>query len=521
MRIHRTGKIIALLMAFLLAVGLSGCTTLNFVPGSDAPSVTMPAPTDTVPPGLLGDSRAEYSYRATLYYISSDQQQLAPIVRSIRLVGDDMLAEAVVNRLLEPSGSVEAHRVAPEDTTLLSLEISQRIATVNLSIDALNVRREEETLWMKAAIAHTLLELDGIDSVNVLIGGKEESVLGLPSGTLGMDGGNISTLGANSGNLMTLWAHQEAEQKRFSNQDAAESAFIDRTVSLYFAANDGAHLIPETRAVRFNDDDYMSALIHELLIGPKTTASARGILPRVDTAEALMAQPPDIYLTEDGQRIIRFYFIGEFYEKLRREDITPWQFFGPLTLTMCRFVPEIDGVMAYVGEGRVIQVPGQEEITFDQGYMTPAHFASSIGSTATLYFSTEDGSLLPIQRVMDLKSARSPRSLLDALIAGPYEYEKGAGWVVPEGITAADILGLRIEGDVIHLNLSSNFYRCCQNLTPVQERNLVYAIVNTLTEIEGVRRVRFFIDGDFVDTLVSAIYLRGALIRNPGIIKAH
>ncbi|MDQ9746824.1 GerMN domain-containing protein, partial [Acinetobacter baumannii] len=54
------------------------------------------------------------------------------------------------------------------DIQLLSLEVAQGVATVNLSIDAR--RLEPERLHMlRAAIVDSLIELGGIDGVNVLI----------------------------------------------------------------------------------------------------------------------------------------------------------------------------------------------------------------------------------------------------------------------------------------------------------------------------------------------------------------
>ena len=68
------------------------------------------------------------------------------------------------------------------------------------------------------------------------------------------------------------------------------------------------------------------------------------------------------------------------------------------------------------------------------------------------------------------------------------------------------------------VNLSGNFYRSCQRLSEKAERNLVYALVNTLCALPPVDKVRFFIDGQTVDALVTSICLRSALLPNPGIV---
>ena len=102
---------------------------------------------------------------------------------------------------------------------------------------------------------------------------------------------------------------------------------------------------------------------------------------------------------------------------------------------------------------------------------------------------------------------------------GPAAWETGAARVMPDGVSIDDVLGVRIAGGEAVVNLSSNFYRCCQSLTPQQEQNLIYAIVNTLTSLTTVSSVRFQVEGEAADYLVSTIYLRGPLLRNPGIIR--
>ena len=53
----------------------------------------------------------------------------------------------------------------------------------------------------------------------------------------------------------------------------------------------------------------------------------------------------------------------------------------------------------------------------------------------------------------------------------------------------------------------------------VAERNLVYSIVNTLTELSNVNRVRFFFEGRSAGELANSIYLNTTLLPNPGLIE--
>ena len=90
---------------------------------------------------------------------------------------------------------------------------------------------------------------------------------------------------------------------------------------------------------------------------------------------------------------------------------------------------------------------------------------------------------------------------------------------LPPGLTEADILGVRVTGGEALVNLSSNFYRCCQSFSAEEEQRLIYSMVNALTELEAVNRVRFYVEAEPIDTMVTSVYLRGPLLRNPGIIE--
>ena len=75
-----------------------------------------------------------------------------------------------------------------------------------------------------------------------------------------------------------------------------------------------------------------------------------------------------------------------------------------------------------------------------------------------------------------------------------------------------------VSDRIANINLSANFYARCQALNAQQERNLIYAMVNTLAELENIGAVRFFVEGKSVETLADTIYLKTALLPDPGIV---
>lgn len=486
--------------AVLLALSLlTGCMSLSFVPERTNVSRTLPPAESDGLTAPIGDSAAEYTGRFTLNYISSDQQSLVAVSRTMRLTGEDLMAEKVMERLLDPPDTLPGVLpIAPEGTRLLWVEQSEGVATVNLSVDALALT-EQELSWMRAAIAATLVGTDGIQYANVLIGGKEESSLALPSGSLTRT----------DGNLTALWAQLQADQERFNQPDGR----LDRNATLYFPSQDGGYLLPEVRAVRFSDDDYALELIRQLSAGGKNS--------RVLPGEGVLAANPAIETLEDGRRVISLKLAGGFEDVLAEIGVEPGFAYGALVLTLCRFVPEIDA-LRITSAGAPIQpfILGGRTVAPEDGVLSPDDFDSMIGRVAQVYLMDEaTGKLRAVSRALERSAALSPRVLLEQVLAGPLPHEAGVLAVSPEGTGKADIVGVRIEEGVALVNLSGNFYRSCQRLSEEAERNLVYAMVNTLCALSPVDKVRFFIDGQTVDTLATSICLRSALLPNPGIVE--
>lgn len=494
-------RILIFLWALALTVSLAGCASFSFIPDVSGEIPDLPQPSDQIPEAPQGDATADRTVRITLQYVG-EEQQLVPVSRTVRLNNGDSLVGEAVRRLLEEPGVRDVMRIAPEGTQLLWSEHSQNVLTVNLSSEALNLSAQE-LVEMRAAVANTLCGLGNVDYVNVLIGGQDESALSLPTGTLSQT----------DGNLAALWAQRLADEERV-NAGSDGTVQLERDVTLYFSAPGSDYLLPEVRHVRFSSDNYALQVVNELALGSQT---ARDVLPREGQ---MLTSAPHIETLEDGRRVILLNFDGMLPSLMERDGLSFGRLYAALTLTLCRFVPEIDALMVQVGGVAVESVVlDGREILFEQGIMSPEQFEGCVGRMARLYFANEQGGLSAVERTMDLAGAVSARALLEALIDGPVAGEESVRDVMPDGISHADILGIRLEENVALVNLSSNFYRCCQSMGREEERNLIYAMVNTLAGLDNVAKVRFYVEGQAIDTLAEYIYLRGELLPNWGIVR--
>ena len=90
--------------------------------------------------------------------------------------------------------------------------------------------------------------------------------------------------------------------------------------------------------------------------------------------------------------------------------------------------------------------------------------------------------------------------------------------MLTSGLSESDILAVHVEKERILLNLSGAYAAALAQLTPKQERAVVYAMVNTLTQGTGVERVAFFFEGKQRETLAGGLEMRGEFLRNPGMV---
>lgn len=131
----------------------------------------------------------------------------------------------------------------------------------------------------------------------------------------------------------------------------------------------------------------------------------------------------------------------------------------------------------------------------------------------TLYFADEQSMyLLPEKRVVSRTEAVA-RTALAELIEGPEQ----AGHVktIPAGTR---LLGVKIENGLASVDFSREFVDNHPGGS-AGETMTIYSIVNTLTELSTVQRVRFLVEGNAIETLAEHMDLTQPLGRKEDIIK--
>lgn len=466
----------------------------------------LPRPDDTGIDMVIGEHMGEYYAEVQLFYESGNGMELTGVTRNVYVPQDGNLVEAALTELFAVGEDKEYLSTMPGDAYVKSVKLNCGIATVDLAANMGGIRDEGELVSMLMAVSNTLTGIEGVEHVNVLINSRQESICGLPLGTLTHEETSIAT----------VWSGLQAESDFFTGSSATGIS-LERDAVLYFPSANGQWLLPEAREISFADDAYADTLLAELMKGP---TGGEAYSSFISNGANILNEESKIVVNDSGERILVLSLSGIVRDYLLLQDISDWQFAGAITLTMTSFIPEIDGIQLLInGESySKMNIKGNFREIKD-GILRHSDFDMYTGSTCLLYFSDNEGYMSAVQRTMSSERAFSPYALLIQLISGPSAADTDVYRTMPAGITANDLLGVAVVDDIAIVNMSANFYRLCQALNEEEERTVVYSIVNTLSQIPGINAVSIKIEGESIETLAGNIYLLSELMPNPGIIR--
>lgn len=469
-----------------LALLFSGC------------AVNPPAPSASASPlPNWNDGRMPVTLKAPLYFLSEDGTHFAIMTKEIQAQEDQTRTEALLWALIEgPSSSYKP--ILPVNTQVEWVEESTGIINVFLSGDFPGFT-PEEYLIAKTAIADTLIDAEGADSVNVYINGVQPDYMGIPTGPARRYTEDISSL------LNGYAAMGEAAQ---------EDGTIKSTAILYFRDESGQYLIPQEVPVDYNTSDNISTIIQAMIKGPKTGSNLKAVLP----LDLTTLEPPVLVENLDGTRTAVLNFSGLPILSDAASQVAEVLPYAALCCSITGNLPNVRDIIIKLNGKAVTGVPGADFLP--DGRIQRELFHELTGNHITLYFPDKDfKSLITVKRCVPQRLAMDPSTRISELMRGPLEAENENAWpVFPNGVTLADLAGVQITGNTVVVNFSYDFKRKCEGLSAAGENMLIFSIVNSMTEMVGIRRVQFIFDGKIYATLAGHINTETPLMRNPGLI---
>lgn len=493
---------ICLLLCAVLLLG--GCVSSMPVE-YDGPAEPLPQVREG-PQAPVGDSQSGRTFSAVLYVPNADGSQLSAQVREISVAPGESEPEVIIRELLDviSQSSFSGGQQLRLASLSFPVEITGELATVDLNTSA-RVLGIEALFALRMAITNTLTELSDIKYVNTLINGWDTGLdvaMTLPVGVMAR---------YPSGDVAAFWSQVEAQR-------LAEQGELQKTAALYFACDGGEMMLAEARNITFESrslNEYAQKLLEELSAGATQLSGVQALVPPADYFErdAEVVENPDT-----SERIAELYLREEVDDFLLLRDSTRAQMLMTICYTLTGFLPRLDGVALYIGGELVrdLTMPDGTAWHAEDGVLRRKELSAFVADVLRVYYPTADGSgLATVYRPVAQRYRNSARALLRELMRDPED--EALVPALPAGITDADIIGIAISGDTALINVTQAFADACDGMDAVEERNMIYAIVNTITELQGVTRVRFYVDGEQTE-LAGHLFLPGEFLRNSGLI---
>lgn len=506
---RRFPRLMCLLCACLM---LAGCAGRENAPA--AAGVTLP-PVENRREAPENDMNQSYDQTVLLYLPSLDGTRLIAVPETVRLSASRHSAEALCEVLLAHEATEATASLGGETELSLSntdaVEVSGNVATVSLAASALRLTHEE-LFVVGQALANTLCQFGDVSYVNVLIAGVQPGLdiaATLPAGCFQPN---------TREELATLWARASAPKSAARRAIAA---------TLYFPAPAGKGILCEARTLSFSQIT-PGAMAVTLLEALSAGAEHLPGVPHCPELSGLLLGEPTLDET-GGMRRLVLRFGEALNANLLEAGITRSVMMASLVCTLTTFLPGLDGVEVQIGSERITAltpsgtfIGAGETIAFSNGLMRRRDFSSFLLAHCTLYFANGQGTLTQVSRPIPFYETRSARALLNQLTMGPQSYDSvtGLSAVLPQGLRDADLLGVSLEGDTLLLNFSSQLTALASGMDIGQERRMVYAMVNTLAQLPGIKRVSFYILGEQPDTFAGALFLPGDFLPNLNLTNA-
>ena len=495
-----------------LCLSLTGCVAWQGAPAAQG----------TLPPVITGwdapenDVNQLYEQTVLLYLPSRDGTQLLAVPRTVTLSASRHTALALCDALLSHPATDSTLPVGGDVELSLAetdpVEVSGQVATVSLAASALRLSHEQ-LFAVGQALANTLAQFGEIGYVNVLIAGAQPGLniaATLPAGSF------MPNLREDLG---TLWARASAPVSAGRRSFAA---------SLYYPAPAGKGVICEARVLSFPSQETPAmalTLLEALAAGAEGLPNA----PRCAALRSLLLAEPTLE-ESGGQRRLVFRFAEEFNNALLDAGITRSVMMASLTDTMTTFLPGIDGIEVRIGNDRINTLTPsgiysrsgeQMTITFPDGLMRRRDFQDFLLSCCVLYFSNGQGGLTRVLRPIPFYQCFIVRELVQQLMLGPQPFDSQTGLspALPQGLRPADLLGVAFEEGTVLLNFSGQLSALSRDLDGGAEKRMVYALVNTVCEMKGVKKAALFVQGAQPESLAGSLFLPGDFLPNPDLVS--
>ena len=423
-----------------------------------------------------------------LYFLDASKSELAAETRSIAVKQNERAEKKIIEAVIA-GPTTENYQPVAEGFAYEGIEILPDVINVYLSTE--EEKTDDEIILMELALTSTLSDFSGVSYVNIFVNGVKNGYEGEPIGVLQKPSGTL-----------------REEQTKIQQRASVDNPVMD--VVLYFLDGTERFLIPETRSFQFETsqpEEMISSVVQGLMRGPENTYQHMPVIDRT-IAELLGTE---IVSLEDGRTVVRLNFnkapVAITQQFSNGEELAALA----ITKTIVGFLPGIDGVEIYVN--------GNAQA--DPVIYTQDMCSEFLGNNILLYFPNSTYTLfIGVERMIAQEKAGAPKEMLAELMRGPTEADdKDVSPSFLSGISMEDVNDVYLAKDIAVVDFKASIIEKLAGVSRRDESMMIYSIVNTLTNINNIKRVQFLIDGERVESLGGNLNVIDPLLKNPGVIK--
>ncbi|MBC5647272.1 GerMN domain-containing protein [Christensenella tenuis] len=426
-----------------------------------------------------------------LYFLDKSKSELTLAAETRKLsVGQNERAEKKIIEAIIEGPATETYGPVAEGFSYEGIEILPNLINVFLGTD--EEKTDEEIALMELSLVSTLVDFSGVSYINIFVNGIQTGYERQPVGVLQKPKGTL-----------------QEEITKIEQRARMEKPSMD--VMLYFLDRTEQFLVPEARSFQFETnvpEEMIGAVVQAIIRGPENTYQH---MPVVDKTIAELLGT-EIVTLEDGQKIVRLNF--------NKAPVAITQQFSDgeriaalaLAKTIIGFMPDINGIEIYVNGNAQA-----EPVIYTQSMSDEL-----LGNDILLYFPNSTYTLfMSVERMVEQGTAGYPEEILAELMRGPAGLDdKDVSPAFLSGISMEDVNDVYLAGDVAVVDFNASISEKLEGISRKDESMMIYSIVNTLTNIENIKRVQFLLDGERVESLGGGIInIIDPLLKNPGIIK--
>ena len=290
------------------------------------------------------------------------------------------------------------------------------------------------------------------------------------------------------GALAALWY--------FNSQGNEPSTADTQTINLYFVNSTTNEWEAEKRQIALGESkDMVGAALNQLAAGPRAATLARSVPPGLIVKAAFISGERENNAGQKEAYNIVEVELSEDYFDLTGVAPVVCRNAIVYTLTELAFVHD---VRFYVGESELLKPNGQAVGLLNRNNVllgnTPISPADMEMLDIVIYFA--DGDVLALGaevRTVEMSMNKQREMyIVEELLKGPRSED-----LIPTIPADTKLRGVSTDGNICYVDFSQDFVTKFDGGSSV-ERLMLYSIVNSLTELPHIKRVKFLAEGDSI-----------------------